>query len=231
MSNETTGSASAQTPTPPTAAAAQTPRERFAQELPAWMQGQVGELKKKIEKLQKTLDDISSAEGSVRVELTPSVEGDADAATFHLNFAGGAVAVGDDAAHPVVAAMRQSTADHRGFRDAGLVDAVGLPGGRPLTRSATERLRQMGGGHLRLVLTRKDAQSLALESLLGPGQFREQPQLTITISLDDYKELIAGRLNPQVAFMSGRMRLTGDMGLAMKMASLGIGPGGGGRGP
>jgi putative sterol carrier protein len=43
---------------------------------------------------------------------------------------------------------------------------------------------------------------------------------TITMTADDFKELIQGRLQPTSAFMQGRMRVDGDMTLAMKLGQM-----------
>ncbi len=45
-------------------------------------------------------------------------------------------------------------------------------------------------------------------------------ECTITISLDDFGAMLAGTLSPMPAFMDGRMKITGDMGLAMRLAQL-----------
>src|SRR3979490_965169 len=44
--------------------------------------------------------------------------------------------------------------------------------------------------------------------------------LTITMSSPDWLDMIGGKLNGQMAFMSGKLKLKGDMGLAMKLGSL-----------
>ncbi len=46
------------------------------------------------------------------------------------------------------------------------------------------------------------------------------PNLTLTISGQDWLDMLAGKLNPQMAFMSGKLKLKGDMGLAMKIGSM-----------
>ena len=43
---------------------------------------------------------------------------------------------------------------------------------------------------------------------------------TITMTADDFRELIHGRLQPTSAFMQGRMRVNGDMFLAMKLGQI-----------
>jgi putative sterol carrier protein len=61
---------------------------------------------------------------------------------------------------------------------------------------------------------------------LAGGEFKidkgkaDAPKLTITQSVADWKEINAGRLNPQMAFMSGKLKISGDMSLAMKLGSI-----------
>lgn len=43
---------------------------------------------------------------------------------------------------------------------------------------------------------------------------------TITIALEDFKDLIKGTLNPMAAFMGGKIRIDGDMGVAMQLQNL-----------
>ncbi len=46
------------------------------------------------------------------------------------------------------------------------------------------------------------------------------PNLTLTISGLDWLDMLARKLNPQMAFMSGKLKLKGDMGLAMKLGGM-----------
>ena len=46
------------------------------------------------------------------------------------------------------------------------------------------------------------------------------PNLTVTMASADWLDLAANKLNPQMAFMSGKLKLKGDMGLAIKLGSL-----------
>ncbi len=48
----------------------------------------------------------------------------------------------------------------------------------------------------------------------------DSPRLTITQSVQDWRDINSGKLNPQMAFMSGKLKVSGDMSLAMKLGSL-----------
>lgn len=43
---------------------------------------------------------------------------------------------------------------------------------------------------------------------------------TIKVDADDLRDLINGDLNPMSAFMFGKLKITGDMSVAMKLQSL-----------
>ena len=46
------------------------------------------------------------------------------------------------------------------------------------------------------------------------------PNVTISMAAQDYLDMVAGKLNPQMAFMSGKLRMSGDMGLALRFQGL-----------
>ena len=46
------------------------------------------------------------------------------------------------------------------------------------------------------------------------------PNMTLSMSAQDYVDMTMGKLNGQMAFMRGKLKISGDMGLAMKMQSL-----------
>jgi putative sterol carrier protein len=48
------------------------------------------------------------------------------------------------------------------------------------------------------------------------GQHAE-PSLVITMATQDYLDMVEGKLHGQVAFMTGKLKLKGDFGLAVKM--------------
>jgi putative sterol carrier protein len=48
----------------------------------------------------------------------------------------------------------------------------------------------------------------------------EPADVTITVSLSDYLDILSGAQNAQMAFMAGKLKLEGDMGIAMRFAQL-----------
>jgi putative sterol carrier protein len=48
----------------------------------------------------------------------------------------------------------------------------------------------------------------------------DSPKLTITMAIPDWRAMNAGTLNPQMAFMSGKLKIAGDMSLAMKLGTI-----------
>lgn len=43
---------------------------------------------------------------------------------------------------------------------------------------------------------------------------------TITVDFEDFKSLAQGKLDPMMAFMSGKLKVAGDMSVAMKLQQL-----------
>lgn len=46
------------------------------------------------------------------------------------------------------------------------------------------------------------------------------PNVTLTMAGQDYLDMLNGKLNGQMAFMTGKLRIGGDMGLALRLQSL-----------
>jgi len=43
---------------------------------------------------------------------------------------------------------------------------------------------------------------------------------TVKVSMDNFVQIAQGDLNPQMAFMTGKLRVEGDMSLAMQLGSI-----------
>ena len=46
------------------------------------------------------------------------------------------------------------------------------------------------------------------------------PNLTLQVSVQDWLDMVGGKQSGQMLFMSGKLKVKGDMGLAMKLGSL-----------
>lgn len=48
----------------------------------------------------------------------------------------------------------------------------------------------------------------------------DSPNITISMAADDFDAMLDGKLNATSAFMAGKLKVKGDMSLAMKLQSL-----------
>ena len=61
---------------------------------------------------------------------------------------------------------------------------------------------------------------------VGDGKMSVKPEMvpgtdtTITVAAADFAEIIAGKMNPQMAFMTGKLRVKGGMPNALKLSGL-----------
>ena len=63
------------------------------------------------------------------------------------------------------------------------------------------------------------ADSTGDAALVAEGT-HDSPNVTITVSAEDFVAIKTGELNGQMAFMQGKLKIAGDMGLAMKLQKL-----------
>ena len=68
------------------------------------------------------------------------------------------------------------------------------------------------GGQFYLVI--KDGEVVAHEGTT------DNAKMTLKSTIDDYYKVATGQTNAMQAFMSGKIKISGDMGMAMKMQSM-----------
>jgi len=90
-----------------------------------------------------------------------------------------------------------------------------------LTTRRIENLCAIGGTIL-FERTGKDAFSLLAQLGFGPPD--ESPAASISLDAETYRELECGALEPQDAFLSGRIEAKGDMQMAIQLALAALAP-------
>ena len=68
-----------------------------------------------------------------------------------------------------------------------------------------------------------DQGSVVMDTAQVPNQVGEsgaEPDCTIAIGMDDFMAMADGSLDAVSAFMTGRLKVQGDMGIAMKLGSI-----------
>jgi putative sterol carrier protein len=53
---------------------------------------------------------------------------------------------------------------------------------------------------------------------VAPGD-AASPNCTVTMAEGDFLDMVSGKLNGQMAFLTGKLKVAGDMGLALKLGS------------
>jgi hypothetical protein len=132
----------------------------------------------------------------------------------------------------------QSVTDWRGALWEGRGGAIGRQAVamfKPGAQAAAARPGQMGAGPpspaalaemqklngmIRMEVTGAEGGDWSVAFKIGPGPIPEQATTTISMSAADAEALERGELDPMQAFMSGRMRVAGDMTLMMQMQAI-----------
>ena len=146
------------------------------------------------------------------VVLQYNVSGDGGG-QWTVKIAGGKMTVDRGATAPALMTLSLSASD---LLDAinsrnGAVPGLIIPEQRPGASSgAVKALR----GTMALNLTRPTADPFKLEMMFNGAA---QPRTEMTIPLSDHLLIQEGKMNGQEAFMTGKMRVTGDMGFLMQV--------------
>ncbi len=88
-----------------------------------------------------------------------------------------------------------------------------------IDRAVKELNQKTGGsfnGSAKFVVTGEGTIMLDSE---GARAADEESEVTLTADSDTFREIFEGDLDPTSAFMTGRLKVDGDMGQAMKLAS------------
>lgn len=75
----------------------------------------------------------------------------------------------------------------------------------------------------RVLFELEPAGTLLLDGTRSPPEITpggDEADTTVTMTAGDFAEVMEGRLDPTIAFMTGRLKVRGDMGVAMKLPGL-----------
>lgn len=170
----------------------------------------IADLRGKVAALERELKELVEAEATLRVVL----EGEGGG-TWYVNLRGGEAHVGAAAESEPILSIHQSAADFRRAAGGELASGLGLGGQGELTRSRIARMRTVKGTIEFKVTGLPDGGDLSVVLHFGPGDRAATPQTVVSVKADDAKKMRTGELNPQVAFMQGMIKITGDAALAM----------------
>jgi putative sterol carrier protein len=93
---------------------------------------------------------------------------------------------------------------------------------------ATERVSQnvanaAGGLGATVKFAFNEGGVIFIDGTSNPGTVSNEDNdaaCTVSMELSDFMDMLNGDLNPMSAFMGGKMRIDGDMGVAMKLQSV-----------
>lgn len=187
------------------------PRTFFLERIPSQFNRLVGEA---------APDPVAGREEHPEATIQVRVEG-AGGGTFYLNIASGRMSGAETADRPPLLTVVQQRLDFEALaRELGeapweTLIALGGAGAPPLTRARVERLATLRGT-LGLEVAGEGGFALVLH--LGQEAVGAPPTTRVRTDPTTFRELRTGRLEPQVAFLTGRLRLEGDLGLLLQLA-------------
>ncbi len=91
-----------------------------------------------------------------------------------------------------------------------------------LTEEIRRRAATEAGLGARVKIAFGDGGAILIDATRTPPEVSNEDgeaACTIRISLADFEKVLAGELDPNLAFMTGRLKVEGDMGLALRLAA------------
>lgn len=90
-----------------------------------------------------------------------------------------------------------------------------------LTAKVQEALSAGTGFDKKVKFDFGSAGKLLIDGAAGKASNEDGPaDATVSVGFDDFLKLAQGALDPTMAFMQGKLKVAGDMGVAMKLQSL-----------
>jgi hypothetical protein len=193
------------------------PREFFTQTIPRQFNASLDAQEKLGEAGRTVLEAMRAVDATIRIEVRGAGGG-----SFLLNIREGRMSAGDTPWFtPFLTVVQDRPAFEQLARESGdsalalLGGLSGLTGEMRLTRKRVESLGQLQGA---VHFSVSGEAGFALITHFGAGPLPDVPNASIAVDDDAYRELRSGKLDPGAAFMSGKIKVAGDMQLAMQLA-------------
>jgi len=193
------------------------PETFFGQRFPAQLNRALAEQEQIAAAAQRTLEGMRAVDATIRFVVTGAGGG-----TFFVNLAEGRSSAATAGAQAPFLTIQLDRSHYEPlFREAGdnvLGFLGGLSGmGAPikLTRSRVTQISDVGGT---LLFELTGEGGFRLLARLGAGDPAEPADTSIRVDTAAYRELRTGKLEPQEAFLAGKIAVEGDMQRAMQLA-------------
>jgi len=199
------------------------PRTFYTATLPTQFNTALAEQERRGDAAREIAGGMRAVTATIRVDV-----GGDGGGTFFLNIEGGRMEAGDAATQPPFLTMRQDRASFDALvAEVGdsamalLGGLTGLTGGMHLTRGRVDNLSGIGGS---VGLAVEGEGGFEIVSHFGTDPAPSEPAATIRIDTATYAGLRSGELSAPSAFMEGKIRVDGDMQLAMQLALSAVAP-------
>ncbi len=193
------------------------PRRYYTESIPLQFNGALDAQERLGEAGRELYQEMRAVDATLCVEVRGEGGG-----RFYLNIREGRMSAADAPAQPPFLTVAQDRpAFEKLVRAAGdsalalLGGLSGLAGEMRLTRQRIENLAQLQGA-VRFSVGGGDGFDLIAH--FGGGPVPELPNASIAVDEDAYRELRSGKLDPGAAFMNGKIKVEGDLQLAMQLA-------------
>ena len=92
-----------------------------------------------------------------------------------------------------------------------------------ITKAVTQRVGTDSGLGASIKFAFEDDSCVFVDASKVPNEVSNDDKdadCTIRMSMDDFKTMMAGDLDATMAYMTGKLKVEGDMGVAMKLSSV-----------
>ncbi len=182
--------------------------------------------------VEQALASEPAPAGASPEKLVIHVSGDAGG-SWSMGFDSGRLRINEGASDGAPLQVSLSTDDLRAFVAGAIRDAIlARAGGRTVDArqigklyAVTHKTEQIKAysGNLQIAVASTDATHRLTLTFGGATPNPAAPSTTVSFVLEDFLAILGGELNPQAAFFAGKIRLDGDMNLAMGLMALAMG--------